>query len=43
MANSPRYRGTPRWVYVFGSIGIALVLAFVIKHLAGDGLEHHAR
>jgi hypothetical protein len=26
---------------VFGGIGIALVLVFVIKHLAGGGLGHH--
>jgi hypothetical protein len=41
MANLPRYRGTPRWVYVFGGILIALVLVFVIKHLAGGALMHH--
>lgn len=27
--------GTPRWVKVFGVIGIVLVLAFVIVHLTG--------
>jgi ABC-type transporter Mla subunit MlaD len=41
MANLPRYRGAPTWVYVFGSIGIAVVLVFVITHLAGGGLGHH--
>jgi hypothetical protein len=40
MANLPRYRGTPNWVYVFGGIGVTLVLVFVIKHLAGGGLGH---
>jgi hypothetical protein len=29
--------GTPRWVKVFGIIAIALVLFFVILHLAGAG------
>ena len=32
---------TPRWVMVFGSIVIALVLIFVIVHLAGGGLGEH--
>ena len=32
---------TPRWVYVFGIIGIALVLLFVILHLTGGGLGGH--
>ncbi len=29
--------GTPRWVKVFAFIAIALVLGFVILHLAGGG------
>ncbi len=33
---------TPRWVYVFGIIGIILVVAFVILHLTGNGLGNHA-
>lgn len=32
---------TPRWVYVFGIIGIVLVLLFVILHLTGGGLGVH--
>lgn len=28
--------GTPRWVKVFGIIGIVLVLGFVILHLTGN-------
>jgi len=41
MADLPPYPGTPRWVYVFGSIIVVLVLLFVITHLAGDGLRRH--
>jgi hypothetical protein len=32
---------TPRWVKVFGIIGIVLVLLFVILHLAGRGFGGH--
>lgn len=32
---------TPRWVYVFGTVAIVLVLLFVILHLAGGGLGGH--
>ncbi|WP_321548563.1 hypothetical protein [Hyalangium rubrum] len=32
---------TPRWVYVFGTIFIVLVLLFVILHLAGGGFRSH--
>ena len=34
--------GTPRWVKVFVIGFIALVLLFVILHLAGFGLGGHA-
>lgn len=34
--------GTPRWVYVFALIALALILLFVIVHLAGGGLGGHA-
>jgi hypothetical protein len=33
---------TPRWVKVFGTVMIALVLLFVALHLAGHGLGGHA-
>jgi hypothetical protein len=33
--------GTPRWVKVFGIIGIILVLLFVVLHLTGRGLGGH--
>jgi len=33
--------GTPRWVKVFGIIGIGLVLLFVILHLTGGGFGRH--
>jgi hypothetical protein len=33
--------GAPRWVKVFGIIGIVLVLVFIIMHLAGLGLGGH--
>lgn len=32
---------TPRWVKVFGLLALALVLLFVIKHLAGGGFRGH--
>lgn len=32
---------TPRWVLVFGGILIALVLIFLIVHLAGGGFGGH--
>ena len=33
---------TPRWVKMFGLLALALVLLFVIKHLAGGGFRGHA-
>ena len=33
---------TPRWVKIFGVIGLALVLLFIILHLVGGGLGQHA-
>ncbi len=40
MTDPPRHPGskphtTPRWVMVFGIIGIVVVLLFVVLHLAG--------
>jgi len=35
----PNHR-TPRWVKVFGVIGLALVLLLVILHLTGNGFGH---
>ena len=32
---------TPRWVKAFGLVALALVLLFVIKHLAGGGFRSH--
>ena len=32
---------TPRWVKVFGLLALALVLLFVVKHLAGGGFRGH--
>ncbi len=29
-------KSTPRWVYVFGGIGVVLILLFVILHLTGN-------
>jgi hypothetical protein len=31
---------TPRWVKVFAGIGVALVVTFVVLHLAGRGFRH---
>ena len=33
--------GTPRWVYIFGIIALALALLFVILHFTGGGLGGH--
>ncbi|WP_328971437.1 hypothetical protein [Streptomyces sp. NBC_00239] len=33
--------GRPRWVNVFLAVLIALVVAFVIMHLAGGGMGGH--
>jgi hypothetical protein len=33
--------GPPRWVKVFGTIAIILVVLFVILHLTGGGLGGH--
>lgn len=32
---------TPRWVKVFLMVGIAVVVAIVIVHLAGGGMGNH--
>jgi hypothetical protein len=39
MADPPPYPGTPRWVKVFGIIGIVLVLLVVARVFIGGG-EH---
>lgn len=36
-----RGRAPPLWVKVFGTIGIVLLLAFLILHLTGHGLSGH--
>jgi hypothetical protein len=41
MAESPVYPGAPRWVKVLGIISLALVVVFVVVHLAGGGFRHH--
>lgn len=41
MADSPAYPGMPRWVKIFGMISLALVVVFVVVHLAGGGFQHH--
>lgn len=39
---APRRDGaTPRWVKVFGAIGIALLVGLVILHLTGHGFGAH--
>ncbi|MDQ0939304.1 hypothetical protein QFZ67_001009 [Streptomyces sp. V1I1] len=37
----PPASGRPRWVIVFAVVAIALVLAFVIMHLAGGDMGGH--
>lgn len=41
MADSTTYPGAPRWVKVFGIIGLAMVLLFVTMMLAGGGPGGH--
>lgn len=40
MAREPK-GATPRWVRVFGVIGIMLLVAFVILHITGHGFGGH--
>ncbi|MCX5302723.1 hypothetical protein OG304_04555 [Streptomyces sp. NBC_00160] len=35
-------QGRPRWVNVFALIVLALILVFVIVHLAGGGMGGHS-
>jgi len=42
MADVPAYPGTPRWVKALGLISGALLVVFVVVHLAGGGFRHHA-
>ena len=42
MADLPPYPRTPRWVYVFGMVVLAVLLVFVIAHITGGGLGSHA-
>jgi hypothetical protein len=37
----PPTTGAPRWVKVFGVIALALVVVFLIVHLAGGGFSNH--
>jgi thiosulfate reductase cytochrome b subunit len=37
----PPYPGAPRWVKMLGFATLALVVTFVIVHLAGGGFRHH--
>ena len=34
--------GPPRWLKVFGIIGLVLVVLFVARHLANGGFHGHA-
>ena len=40
MADTSTYRGTPRWVKVFGLILLVVVLLVAIVKLTGFGGEH---
>jgi hypothetical protein len=40
MADHPPYPGMPRWVKIFGIIGIVVVLLVVIIIFTGVGGEH---
>ena len=40
--SDPRSRpATPRWVYVFGIVALAFVVAFGVLHLMGRGFGGH--
>jgi hypothetical protein len=42
--DSPNHRaspGVPRWVKMFGIIGIVLALVFVVLHITGRGFGGH--
>ena len=41
VANPPSDTGTPRWVKVFGIVGLVLVLLLVIILLTGHGPGRH--
>jgi len=41
MAQSSSYPGAPRWVKGLGIISLALVVTFVVVHLAGGGFRRH--
>ncbi len=41
LKTNPDSNGTPRWVKVFGIIGLILVVLFVILHLTGNSLGGH--
>lgn len=40
-AASDSNAGAPRWVKVFGIIGLLLVVTFAILHLTGNGFGRH--
>jgi len=40
-AGAPCQGSTPRWVNVFGTVMVALVLLFVALHLTGHGFGSH--
>jgi hypothetical protein len=39
--HDPSEQATPRWVKVFGGVAAALLLLFIVLHLAGRGLGGH--
>jgi hypothetical protein len=38
---SPQIEPAPRWVKIFGAVIVALLLVFVVMHLAGGGFRGH--
>ncbi|MEO8180451.1 MAG: hypothetical protein ABI895_16560 [Deltaproteobacteria bacterium] len=41
VACDPELPATPRWVKIFGVVGLVLLVLFVLAHLAGYGLGGH--
>lgn len=37
----PETTGTPRWAYVAAIVVVVLAVAFVVMHLAGEGMVGH--
>lgn len=39
---STRPQAMPRWVKVFGAVGLVLVVLFIVLHVSGHGFGGHS-